>query len=76
MRAKNLVFDSTDNLWFILDGKLVKYNVQLDDYQVYTIPDNGYLKSFCYTSAENIWLVLSNGMLYKFDIIKWRISGL
>ena len=75
MMAKNLVFDSTDNLWVLLDGKLVKYNVQLDDFQVYNIPDNGYLESFCYTYNEKIWLVLSNGMLYSFDIASGEFQG-
>jgi ligand-binding sensor domain-containing protein len=65
MKAKNLIFDASGNLWVILDGKLVKYNVQLDDHQTYNIPDNVVLTSFCYTSTEKIWLVLSNGMLYQ-----------
>ena len=75
MRAKNLAFDSSGNLWLIVDGKLVKYNVQLDSHQTYTIPDNGFLNSFCYTSTEKIWLVLSNGMLYQFDISNGEFQG-
>jgi ligand-binding sensor domain-containing protein/signal transduction histidine kinase/CheY-like chemotaxis protein len=76
MKAKNLVFDSSGNLWVILDGKLVKYNEQLDSHQTYSIPDNGFLNSFCYTSTEKIWLVLSNGMLYQFDISSGEFQGI
>lgn len=75
MTADNLVFDTSDNLWLILDGKLVKHNIKLNDYQVYNIPDNGYLTAFCYTYTEDIWLVLSNGMLYKFDISNGEFQG-
>ncbi|OQB79274.1 MAG: Sensor histidine kinase TodS [Bacteroidetes bacterium ADurb.Bin123] len=75
MKAKNLVFDSSGNLWVILDGKLVKYNVRLNDHQTYNIPDNGVLTSFCYTSTEKIWLVLSNGMLYQFDLNNGEFTG-
>lgn len=75
MKAKNLIFDASGNLWVILDGKLVKYNVQLDDHRTYNIPDNGVLTSFCYTSTEKIWLVLSNGMLYQFDLNNGEFSG-
>lgn len=75
MKAKNLVFDADGNLWVILDGKLVKYNVQLDDYQTFNIPDNGVLSAFCYTSTEKIWMVLSNGMLYQFDITNGEFTG-
>ena len=75
MKAKNLVFDADGNLWVMLDGKLVKYNVQLDDYQTFNIPDNGVLSSFCYTSTEKIWMALSNGMLYQFDISNGEFTG-
>ena len=75
MKAKNLVFDADGNLWVMLDGKLVKYNVRLDDYQTFNIPDNGVLTSFCYTSTEKIWMSLSSGMLYQFDITNGQFTG-
>ncbi|HEX2920643.1 MAG TPA: two-component regulator propeller domain-containing protein [Bacteroidales bacterium] len=75
LKADNLTFDDEGNLWCILDGKLVKYNEQLDTYQTYTIPDNGFLRSFCFTPTGIIWLTLSNGMLYSFNYPTGEFSG-
>jgi signal transduction histidine kinase/ligand-binding sensor domain-containing protein/DNA-binding response OmpR family regulator len=75
LKASNIVFDSENNLWVILGGQLVKYNEQLNTYQTYTIPDNGSLRSFCFTPNGLMWLALSNGMLYKFENSSGGFTG-
>ncbi len=62
-------------LWMILDGQLVRYDQRLNAHQVYTIPDNGTPTSFCFSPQGDLWITLSNGMLYAFDRQNGTFTG-
>ncbi len=66
MRTNHIYFDSEGDIWLTVNGRLVKYSESLGAYQTYTLPDNAAITSFCITPIGNIWVALSNGMLYEY----------
>ncbi|MDR1624293.1 MAG: response regulator [Tannerellaceae bacterium] len=67
MRTTDLVFDAEGDLWMLAGRRLVSYNVQLDAHHTYAVPDNASITSFCISPTGAIWVVLSNGMLYRLN---------
>jgi ligand-binding sensor domain-containing protein/signal transduction histidine kinase/DNA-binding response OmpR family regulator len=75
MRTTNLVFDADGDLWMLAGRRLVCYNVQLDSHHTYAVPDNASITSFCISPLGAIWVVLSNGILYKLNKTTGEFAG-
>lgn len=66
LHINHIHFDNDGDIWLTVNGRLVKYSESLGAYQTYTLPDNAAITSFCITPIGNIWVALSNGMLYEY----------
>ncbi|MDD4418401.1 MAG: two-component regulator propeller domain-containing protein [Bacteroides graminisolvens] len=66
-RVVDLVPNQDGDLWMILRNQLVKYNIQLNSHQTFTIPDNSSPTSICMTPQGKLWIGLHNGKLYELD---------
>jgi ligand-binding sensor domain-containing protein/signal transduction histidine kinase/CheY-like chemotaxis protein/AraC-like DNA-binding protein len=75
MRTTNLIFDADGDLWMLAGGRLVSYNIPLDAHHTYAVPDNASIISFCMSPLGAIWIVLSNGMLYKLNKTTGEFAG-
>lgn len=56
----NFYFDKDNNLWFLRDRNLVKYNIQLKKYLIFISPEHNY-NSICITKKNEIWVGDANG---------------
>ncbi|MDR1555705.1 MAG: response regulator [Tannerellaceae bacterium] len=75
MMVGYLMLDMNEDLWLILNGKLIKYNEQLDFVSTYALPDGNIPTSLCITPLGQIWVGSSSGILYELDEEKGLVGA-
>lgn len=56
-------FDPDNRLWILMDGNLLRYNVDENLFRIYAAQENQRYTSFCISSENQIWVGDTNGQI-------------
>ena len=62
-RIDRFLFDNDNRLWVLMEGNLIRFDLSLDQYKIYSHPEQFSYTSLCLTANGKLWVGDSNGSL-------------